>query len=90
MAKQEFTGKDKYIGSLAKDWKNLEDFTGICLDFIHSFIAYQPRTETVRSGAIKVSRLKFCLLNQSCFDQLSGDNIQKRWLYEGPFNLRQC
>ena len=49
-----------------------------------------PRTETVRSGAIKVSRLTFCLLNQSCFDQLSGDNIQKRWLYEGPFNLRQC
>ena len=49
-----------------------------------------PRTETVRSGAIKVNRLTFCLLNQSCFDQLSGDNIQKRWFYEGPFNLRQC
>lgn len=45
---------------------------------MHSFIAYQPRTETVRSGAIKVSRRAFCLLNQSCFDQLSGDNIQKR------------
>ena len=67
-----------------------KDFTAIFLDFMHSFIAYQPRTEIVRSGAIKVSRLAFCLLNQSCFDQSSGDYIQKRWLYERPFNLHQC
>ena len=60
---------------------------------MHAFIADQPRTEIARSGAILVSRRTFCLLNQSsesCFDQLSGDNIQKRWLYEGPFNLCQC